>query len=51
MTGILGITQVEIDVVEVDDDVEVDDEVAVGDNDLDIDTDTFISLLEDVSLQ
>lgn len=47
MTGILGITQVEIDVTE------MDDEVTVGDTDLgvDVDTDAFISLLEDVSLQ
>ena len=47
MTSILGIqiTQVEIDDME-------DDEVTVGDNDLgvDVDTDAFISLLEDVSL-
>ena len=48
MTGILGIriTQVEID-------MEQEDEVTVGDTDLgvDVDTDVFISLLEDVSLQ
>jgi hypothetical protein len=48
MTGILGIqiTQVEID-------LEKDDEVTVGDTDfgVDVDTDAFISLLEDVSLQ
>ena len=47
MTSILGIqiTQVEIDDME-------DDEVTVGDNDLgvDVDTDAFISFLEDVSL-
>ena len=45
MTGILGITQVENDIVE-----EVDE---VGDTDLgvDVDSDAFISLLEDVSLQ
>ena len=65
MTGILGIriTQVEIDVMEKDDEVfmekddevgmEMDDEVTIGDTDLgvDVDTDAFISLLEDVSLQ
>jgi hypothetical protein len=47
VTGILGITQVEIDVME------KDDEVTVGDTDLgvDVDTDAFISLLEDVSLE
>ena len=47
MTGILGITQVEIDVMEEEEDV-----VAVGDADLgiDVDTDVFVSLLEDVSL-
>jgi hypothetical protein len=49
MTGILGIqiTQVEIDIME------KDDEVTVGDTDLgvDVDTDAFINLLEDISLQ
>ena len=47
MTGILGITQVGVDVME------KDDEVTVGDTDfgVDVDTDAFISLLEDVSLQ
>ena len=45
LTGILGITQVEIDVVE-------EDVVTIGETDLgvDVDTDAFISLLEDVSL-
>lgn len=47
MTGILGITQVEIDVVEEEDVVTVDH----NDLGVDIDTDAFISLLEDVSLQ
>ena len=48
MTGILGITQVDIDIIEEEEDV-----VTVGDTDLgvDVDTDAFISLLEDVSLQ
>jgi Holliday junction resolvase len=47
ITGILGITQVGIEVME------KDDEVTIGDTDLgvDVDTDAFISLLEDVSLQ
>ena len=45
LTGILGITQVEIDVME-------EDVVTMGETDLgvDVDTDAFISLLEDVSL-
>ena len=50
MTGILGIqiTQVEIDL-----EPEKDDEGTIGDTDfgVDVDTDAFISLLEDVSLQ
>ena len=49
MTGILGITEVEIDVVE------EEDVGTVGDHDtnfgVDIDTDAFISLLEDISFQ
>jgi hypothetical protein len=47
LTDILGITQIEINVTE------EDDVVTVGDTDLgvDIDTDSFISLLEDISLQ
>ena len=47
MTGILGITQVEIDVMK------EEDVVTIGDTDfgVDIDTDAFISLLEDISLQ
>jgi hypothetical protein len=47
MTGILGITQVEIDVMEEEEEV-----VTVGDTDLgaDIDTDEFVRLLEDVSV-
>ena len=48
MTGILGITKVDIDIIEEEEDV-----VTVGDTDLgvDVNTDEFISLLEDVSLQ
>lgn len=47
MTGILGITQVEVDILE------EDDVVTNGDTDLgvDIDTDAIISLIEDVSIQ
>ena len=46
MTGILGITQVEIA-------TEEEDVVTIGDTNLgvDVDTDAFISLLEDISLQ
>jgi hypothetical protein len=47
MTGILGITQVEVDVMEEEDVVNVGD----GDFGVDIDTDAIISLLEDVSVQ
>jgi len=46
MTGILGITQVETDVMEEKDVVTVDD----TDLGVDVDTDAFISLLEGVTL-
>ena len=48
MTGILGITQVDIDIIEEEEDV-----VTIGNTDLgvDVDINAFISLLEDVSFQ